>query len=261
MKTKKTKATDDVLAELSGHALQHRLIDDAANKTSLFFTDDGVIRFYDGTGLSEPPYVVTTAPHASGHWSNLKHVQVSDLAAFFAGARRIDERAMAWWLGRGQSSHLYTEVIRTDRRVLLLWGGNNSRNLCHAGLTFDGDVSAAALVATFRAGPRKGFRATTPFFVEGKGGVRREYWPAPAEPTPRAQKWFGDVLGADVNLTLQCQAEGGLDFQRRGVVCTSVEEARSHYNAWELALFHSGGRLYEVEWMSGLQEPAPRTRG
>jgi hypothetical protein len=256
-KTKAIKATDEMLATLSGVALQHRLVDDTSAKTVLFFSVDGVLRYYNGVSIAEPPFAISTAPHESGHWSGLKLVQVLDLAALFYGATVIDDRAMAWWLGKGQASHLYTEVIRVERNILLMWGGNNCRNLCHAGLAFPTQSAASAFVDNFRKGPRKSFRATTPFFVAGKGGVRREYWPAPNEPTPHASKWYGDVLDSTVDLTLLCRPPGGSwEHNSRGQIYSSREAATAAYNAWELALFQNGGRPFEVEWMPTLQQSA-----
>jgi hypothetical protein len=167
---------------------------------------------------------------------------VSDLQAFLAGVRATSERAMQWTAG--DSNALYREVVRFEDRVLIVWGRNNARNLQTVGLITD---DAERLVQAMRAAPLKGFKPTSPYFVEGRGGVVREYWPVPETGEHgTVERAVGRCLDNRVVWTTRYP-----EYKREELVeeLATDEAAERRFDALELDWYQRGGRPYEVEWM------------
>jgi hypothetical protein len=167
---------------------------------------------------------------------------VSDLKAFLAGVETTSERAMQWTAG--DSNALYREVVRFDNRVLIVWGRNNARNLQTVGLITD---DAERLVQAMRATPLKGFKPTSPYFVDGRGGVVREYWPVPETGTHgKVERAVGRCIDNRVEWTTRYP-----EHEREELVeeLATDEAAERRFDALELDWYRRGGRPYEIEWM------------
>ena len=154
----------------------------AVSKRRAFVLDvHGAVRFSEG-GEERPSPVEITMPgmklivaepmqHRSLSDEERQHT-VAKMAAFPALARdegQAVERAMAW---KGSGYH---DFARHGRVVVWRYGMNNAFNekvrLCRAQSVED----AIAFLADLRTKPPKGFKATSPFYVEKRGCVVRTY--------------------------------------------------------------------------------------
>lgn len=184
---------------------------------------------------------VTNQQPKSFHY-NETFFAVSDLKAFLAGVEAISERAMQWTAG--DSNALYREVVRFDDRVLIVWGRNNARNLQTVGLITD---DAERLVQAMRAAPLKGFKPTSPYFVDGRGGVVREYWPVPETGAHgKVERAVGRCIDNRVVWTTRYP-----EHEREELVEELATDgaAERRFDALELDWYQRGGRPYELEWM------------
>lgn len=155
-----------------------------ASKRRAFILDtQGVVRFAED-GVERPPPVTITMPGAAMSAADpLEHRKMDEAEAAHRRASLAEvsrlaktegpasERAM-FWKGAGVAYH---DLARHGRYVIWRYGRNNGFNekvrVCQAG---DEDA-AAAFLADIRAAPPKGYRATSPYYVEGRGCVVRTY--------------------------------------------------------------------------------------
>jgi hypothetical protein len=195
----------------------------------------------------------TTAHRASFHYPDRSLVAIPDIAAFVRGVTQIDERAMQWTAGDAQS--LYREAVRFGDRVLIAWGRNNARDLQTIGITAT-EANAKALVASFRTHPPKGFKPTSPYFVEGRGGVSREYHPPTEDGGREIRKGVARCIDNIVEWATMLP-----DHERDTLreEHASDEAAQRRFDELELSWYQRGGRPSEIEWMKQLQRRADHT--
>lgn len=181
---------------------------------------------------------------ASFHYPKETFFAVDDLATFLAKATTTSERAMQWTAG--DYNALYREIVRFGDRVLILWGRNNARNLQTVGITTD-EADAKALVEGFRRAPLKGFKPTSPYYVEGRGGVVREYHPILAKSKRGTiERAVGRCLDDRVEWTTRYPNHEREELE---LELPTNEAAERKYDELELDWYRRGGRPYEIEWM------------
>lgn len=226
---------------------------DRKTNEQLALEDDGTLSW---TRKGEP-VAFTAAAHgqrSSFHYPNRVLFAVEDLRSFVAGATEISEREMQWTAGDSQA--LYREIVRFGDRVLIVWGRNNARDLQSVGV-IAGESEARALVKAFRAAPLKGFKSTSPYFIEGRGGVVREYWPVPESGTHgKVEKGRGRCLDNRVSWTTQYPK-----YERDELLeeLATDEAAEQRFDALELDWYKRGGSPYEIEWMKTARRRSQHT--
>lgn len=217
------------------------LHDDKKAKLTLIITDARAAQLLSGkapaTGVT-----VTTAPHDSMHWGN-RLVRLDALAEWLQDARTLDERSMRW---KGAA---YCEAVRFGRRVLVGVGENNARNLQTVGLTFDDEADARRFFTSFATVRPKGWVDTGPAYVEGKGGISREYLGGPAQAAKGVHAAIVRVLD-EVCFVTTVDTKGNRTTER--TEHASEAAALEALNAFELAWYRAGGRQHEIEFMERL---------
>lgn len=187
---------------------------------------------------------VATKQPPSFHYPDRVFYSVSDLRAFVGNAKAISERAMQWTAG--DSNSLYREAVRFGDRVLIVWGRNNARDLQSVGV-ITSEANAKALVQAMRNAPLKGYKPTSPYFVEGRGGVCREYWPVPEKgKLGKVERGKGRCIDNRVEWTT-CYPNHEYDAKVEELATDEAAEKR--FDALELDWYKRGGRPYEIEWM------------
>lgn len=213
---------------------------DRTSKEQITIDDAGNVEWTRG-GTPVKFTAIANKQPASFHYPNRAFFAVQDLRAFVAGVKATSERAMQWTAG--DSNALYREVVRFDDRVLIVWGRNNARDLQTVGLITD---DAERLVQAMRAAPLKGYKPTSSYFLEGRGGVVREYYP-PTENTKRAiERAVGRCLDNRVEWTTRYPEH---EYEEHVEELATDEQAERRFDALELDWYRRGGRPYEVEWM------------
>lgn len=133
---------------------------------------------------------------------------------------RFEERAIAW-RKRGAS---YVELQRHGRTVFVAMGANNAWPGRHV-LQFSSVEAAKAALVTFRENlPKDLALATDEWFVEGCGGVAREYY-----------------------------ERKGKKFETVSLSPFTNDRSPEHLRAEEERILREGGTIKTVEWMERLQ--------
>jgi hypothetical protein len=199
--------------------------------------------------VATPGVTVTTSKHSSIHYSD-QLVRLTDLKTWLGDAKSLDERFMRW---RGGG---YCEAVRFGRRVLVVEGGNNARNLQSVGLTFDAEAEAVRFFKSFCAVLPKGWVNTGPVHVAGSGGISREYLGCDEQRKKGVHAAIVQVLD-EVLLETLVDPKGNRRSTRE--VFRSEAEAIAALNAFELAWYRAGGAQHEIEYMASLKRRTERT--
>ena len=237
------------LAKLIGHAVTQRLHEDAKTGLVLCVDDTDTAHLIDGKSHAAG-VTATTARRESMHYKS-QLVAVPDVMSWLGDATAVDARDMAWSKG----GKTFREAVRFGSRVLVVTGGNNARTLMSIGLLFDDQAKAERFFASFTEVPPKGWTRTGPWYVPGRGGVAREYWPAKV-PGPKVNKALGQVIDETARWVLD---HGNAVATVREETFESAAEAQAAFNAWELEWYRAGGRPYEIEWMKRLRSRSEST--
>jgi hypothetical protein len=216
---------------------------DRKTKEQIAIDQDGKVTWTRG-GQPMTFTAVANKQPASFHYPDRTFFAVEDLKTFVAGANATSERVMQWTAG--DANALYREVVRFDDRVLIVWGRNNARDLQSVGLIAS-EADARALVQAMRDAPLKGFKATSPYFIDGRGGIVREYWPVPETGKHGdVERGVGRCLDNRVEWTTRYP-----EYEREELIeeLETDEAAERRFDALELDWYRRGGRPYEIEWM------------
>jgi hypothetical protein len=235
------------LEKLVGHAVVTRVHEDAKAGLVLFVDAANTAHLAEGKALASGVELTTTRRDSLHYTSPL--FAVLELAAWLDDTKRVDARDMAW-SATGQS---YREALRFGPRVLVVWGGNNARTLQTIGLTFDDASRAQRFAESFTTVPK--WVRTGPWYVPGRGGVAREYWPAKV-PGKKVVKALGRVIDETARWVID---RGDAPETTRDETFKTNAEAMAAFTQWELDWYLAGGRPYEIEWMERLRSRAEST--
>lgn len=237
------------LSKLSGHAVVTRVHEDAKAGLVLFIDESKRAHLAVGQTL-DVGVSLSTQRRDSIHYSvPLFEVEVSE---WLRDEKAVDARAMAWT----KSGNLYREAIRYGRQVLVVWGGNNARNLQSVGLTFEQVDAAKRFYSSFTERLPKGFIDTGVTYVPGRGGVAREYWPPKKQTGKKVVKALGRVVDESVRWVLDFS---GANFKEDVATYPTEADAIAAFNRKELEWYRAGGRPYEIEWMKSIKRRADST--
>ncbi|WP_285665322.1 hypothetical protein [Actinorhabdospora filicis] len=148
--------TDEQLGVLAGRVVARRLLTDKATGAVWFIDTDGEAHALDGHEVTAPPFVLADLPRDHG---------------FFAEATEISERASFWTA----SASRYTDLIRCGERVLFAQGPAGSIESRHGLLFADEAAAIEGVAALRRCLPAQKYLETSPWYVEGRGVIAREY--------------------------------------------------------------------------------------
>jgi predicted DNA-binding WGR domain protein len=153
-----SRITDAQLGALAGASVAHRMLHDPKTGEVWFRDGDGRVHYFDGYAVVGAPFV----------WHSIATDGMRDQ---LTRARTIDERTLEWDARRAH----WRELLRLGNRVIVQWGANNAapeRVL----LVFPDAERATAAFAQLAAHPAKGFAATDPYYLDGKGAIVRTYY-------------------------------------------------------------------------------------
>ncbi len=224
------------------------LHDDKKARLRLIITDARAAQLLSGK-TPAAGVEVTTEPHDSLHWGN-RLVRLDALKDWLDDAKTLDERSMRW---KGAQ---YAEALRFGRRVLVCAGENNARNLQSVGLTFEEEAEAKRFFTSFATVRPKGWVDTGSVYVEGKGGISREYLGGSAHSKRGVHAAIVRVLD-EVSFLTTVDKKGKRTEKR--TVHVNEAAALAALNAFELAWYREGGRQHEIEFMKTLLRRKDRT--
>ncbi|MFO0595764.1 MAG: hypothetical protein U0228_10680 [Myxococcaceae bacterium] len=191
-----------------------------------------------------------TAPHDSFHYGSNKLVRIKDFPAFLGDAKKLDERSMRWKGGA------YAEACRFGRRVMVGEGGNNARNLRTVGLVFDAEADAKRFFESWQRALPRGWVETGPVYVEGEGGISREYLASDAMRKNGVHAAVVRVV--DETFSHTKVDPKGTRTEKRKTFATAAEALQA-LNAFEVDWFKQGGVQHEIEFMKTIKRRSDRT--
>lgn len=161
---------DDGLAALAGTKVEHRLVTNAATHEVWFLDDGNNLVVYDG-------YEVVPAP-CTAEFSRLREgINFLAVKDFMAGRDKLAERVLC--MGAKKAGAV-REALRFADRVLLYdgtgtdyWGDTHTDV---AGFAFPDEAGAQRLFALLRDNPPADTVRVDPWYLAGKGAVRRCYY-------------------------------------------------------------------------------------
>ena len=227
-------AADDVrLGMISGCTVSGRFFEDHDARVAWFFDEVGALHVYDGYGVTTPSFQVSGTGGAGIAWNGM--------AAFIAGHPMIDERALLL----DNKAARVREVIRLGDRLLVFDGAGRDYwqhiGLVAYGLKFPTTAEARHTFARLVANPPAGTKSVDPWYVEGTGAVRRQYYcPLPS----------GDYnKSGDARLALLGkQIDGAVDDKVPPLdrVHANADAAIAAMEAWETRVLATGGRATKL---------------
>ncbi len=203
------RITDEDLSLLAGATITERWSRDKKTGEMLLRDSTGAFHWFDGFDVVEPPFDITPEiTRGSG--------------AFFEGLTEVSERHVLWTKSAGH----FEEWVRYEDRIVSGRGVNNGYFAGRMGMRFPSTVKAAAFMASVKANPTKGYTASEPWYVAGRGGIYRTWYRG-------SKRLLAGAMGHRVD---------GQQFD-------SWEETVAWLDAYDLETWKQGGTVTRVEWM------------
>jgi hypothetical protein len=223
--------SDEDLGVLAGATLARRVWHDQASGEVWFLDADGAPHAFDGYGIVEVPFTVTSLP-----------VEPGAATGFLAGVATICERALLW----SKKATRFAEFVRFDDRILVAEGVNNG-SLARLGYRFADEASAAkALARMVRYQESLKMVPSDPWYLPGVGAVNRIFYIPEPDGTYSSQRtWLNIVDGQFLNhdygtdeAAIAAHEQWVLEACRdRGGVCITVETLGTMRRASDLTMF------------------------
>jgi hypothetical protein len=227
---------DDELAALAGTSVESRVVTDAATHEVWFVDDAGTLSVYDGYEVGPAPCTASFALR-----EGINELAMKD---FVAGRDTIAERVL--FMGAKKAGAI-REVLRLGDRVLVFDGAGTDywgdTHVSPAGFAFDTEAGAVRLFALLRDNPPDETSRVDPWYIDGKGAVKREYY---APLIGGGYNEDGTVKITVIGNELQVYCDDGAP-EIEGKTYPDAAAAIAAVEAWEGALYADfSGQLMEM---------------
>jgi len=223
-------ALDDArLGALAGCTVTSRFLDDRERKVVWFYDEAGELHVYDGYAVVPMTLEVAGVGATEIGYNN-------EMAEFVAGTTVIDERVLLMH-PKDKTSTAWREVFRLGAKLLVFESGADKP----VGLSFGSTAAARDAFARFAANPPAELAVVDPYYREGAGAIRREYY------TPLAKGAYNSNGTTRVATTgRELTGYFDPDVPPLPLKHASPEAAIAAWRAWEGVVFAAGGRLQKV---------------